>query len=284
MKKRRDLSILLAGAIAFGMTGCGAAKTAETQSGAIADSTEESTKTGTTEAISQNGTGEQVLRVGMEGTYAPYTYHDDNGELTGYEVDVANAIGEKIGYQVEFVETEWDSMFEALDAGNFDVVMNQVTMTDERKQKYDFSTPYIFSTPVLIVAADNTDITSFDDVNGKKAAEGLTSNFNQIAQDYGAEIVGQDEFPLAMECVLSGEADCAINDKLTYAYWTKVKGDTTSTKIVAELDEPTESGIVTEKGNDELLEKINGAISELLADGTISEISEKYFGTDISNQ
>ena len=116
---------------------------------------------------------------------------------------MANAIGEKMGYDVQFVETEWDSITAALDAGNFDVVMNQVTITDERKEKFDFSTPYIYSKPVLIVAADNTDINSFEDINGKKAAEGLTSNFSDIARSYGAEIVGQDKFALAMECVLS---------------------------------------------------------------------------------
>lgn len=254
MKVKKLTAVLLALAMATGMMACGGSKESD----------------------------EKVLRVGMEGTYAPYTYHDEDGNLVGYEVDVANAIADKIGYKVEFVETEWDSMFEALDAGNFDVVMNQVTVTDERKEKYDFSTPYIYTKPVLIVAADNTDINSFEDIAGKKAAEGLTSNFNQIAQDYGAEIVGQDDFALAMECVLSGEADCAINDELTYGYWQTVKGDTTSTKIVAESDDVTCSAVVMKKGNDELLDLINGALDELLADGTIAEISEKYFSTDIS--
>ena len=265
MKGKRFTALLLAAVTAFALVGCGEAK-ADNSSAADTEN------------------DKKVLKVGMEGTYAPYTYHDDNGELVGYEVDVANAIGEKIGYDVEFVETEWDSMFEALDAGNFDVVMNQVTITDERTEKYDFSTPYIYSKPVLIVAADNTDITSFEDLSGKKAAEGLTSNFNQIAQDYGAEIIGQDKFALAMECVISGEADCAINDELTYAYWKTVKGDTTSTKIVAESDDVNSSAIVTEKGNEELLAKINKAIEELLADGTIAEISDKYFSMDISTK
>lgn len=260
MKAKKMIAVLLTVVMAAGMAACGSSDN------------------------SSKDSGEKVLKVGMEGTYAPYTYHDDDGNLVGYEVDVANAIGEKIGYQVEFVETEWDSMFEALDAGNFDVVMNQVTITDERKESYDFSTPYIYTKPVLIVAADNTDINSFEDIAGKKAAEGLTSNFNQIAKDYGAEIVGQDEFALAMECVLSGEADCAINDELTYSYWQTVKGDTTSTKVVAESDDVTCSGVVMKQGNDELLGLINSAIDELLEDGTIAEISEKYFSTDISKK
>ena len=146
----------------------------------------------------------------------------------------------------------------------------------------DFSTPYIYSKPVLIVAADNTDINSFEDINGKKAAEGLTSNFSDIARSYGAEIVGQDKFALAMECVLSGEADCAINDELTYAYWKQQKGGEDSTKIVAESDNVNSSAIMVKKGNDELIEKLNSAIDELLADGTVKEISEKYFGMDVS--
>lgn len=260
MKQKKIAAVLLAGAMALSVAACG-----DTKNDTASDDA-------------------KVLKVGMEGTFAPYTYHDDDGTLTGYEVDVANAIGEKIGYKVEFVETEWDSMFEALDAGNFDVVMNQVAITDERTEIYDFSTPYIYTKPVLIVAADNTDINSFEDIAGKKAAEGLTSNFNQIAQGYGAEIVGQDEFALAMECVLSGEADCAINDELTYAYWQTVKGDTSSTKIVAESDDVSASAVVMKQGNDELLGLIDGAIEELLEDGTIEEISEKYFSTDISHE
>ena len=135
---------------------------------------------------------------------------------------------------------------------------------------------------MLNVAADNTDINSFEDINGKKAAEGLTSNFSDIARSYGAEIVGQDKFALAMECVLSGEADCAINDELTYAYWKQQKGGEDSTKIVAESDNVNSSAIMVKKGNDELIEKLNSAIDELLADGTVKEISEKYFGMDVS--
>lgn len=275
--KKKVISILLTAVLATGMAACGSNNSAADTS---ADNTTGNAES-TTEASDDSAT-KPVLTVDMEGTYAPYTYHDENGTLTGFEVDMANAIGEKMGYDVQFVETEWDSITAALDAGNFDAVMNQVTITDERKEKYDFSTPYIYTRPVLIVAADNTDITSFEDVNGKKAAEGLTSNFNEIAKSYGAEIVGQDKFALAMECVLSGEADCAINDELTYAYWKQQKGGDESTKIVAESDDVNASAVMLKKGNDELVEKINTAIDALIADGTVKEISEKYFGIDVS--
>ena len=225
-----------------------------------------------------------VLKVGMEGTYAPYTYHDDTGALTGFEVDVATAIGEKIGYEVEFVEGAWDSLFPALDAGTIDVIMNQVTITEARLETYDFSTPYVYTRPVLIVAADNEDITTFDDLAGKKAAEGLTSNYNAIAQSYGAEIIGQDVFALAVELVKGGEADAVVNDELTYAYWQVTTGDFDSTRIAAKSEDATSSAVVILKGRDELRDAISGAIDELLTDGTISSISEKYFSIDVSQK
>ena len=225
-----------------------------------------------------------VLKVGMEGTYAPYTYHDDTGALTGFEVDVATAIGEKIGYEVEFVEGAWDSLFPALDAGTIDVIMNQVTITEARLETYDFSTPYVYTRPVLIVAADNEDISSFEDLAGKKAAEGLTSNYNAIAQSYGAEIIGQDVFALAVELVKGGEADAVVNDELTYAYWQVTTGDFDSTKIAAKSEDATSSAVVIQKGRDELRDAISGAIDELLADGTIAEISQKYFSIDVSQK
>ena len=225
-----------------------------------------------------------VLKVGMEGTYAPYTYHDDTGALTGFEVDVATAIGEKIDYEVEFVEGAWDSLFPALDAGTIDVIMNQVTITEARLETYDFSTPYVYTRPVLIVAADNEDITTFDDLAGKKAAEGLTSNYNAIAQSYGAEIIGQDVFALAVELVKGGEADAVVNDELTYTYWQVTTGDFDSTKIAAKSEDATSSAVVILKGRDELRDAISGAIDELLADGTIAEISQKYFSIDVSQK
>jgi cystine transport system substrate-binding protein len=127
-------------------------------------------------------------------------------------------------------------------------------------------------------------VVSFEDLNGKKAAEGLTSNYNAIAQSYGAEIVGQDVFALAVELVKGGEADAVVNDELTYAYWQVTTGDFDSTKIVARSEDATSSAVVIQKGREELRDAISGAIDELLADGTISTISEKYFNIDVSQR
>lgn len=116
------------------------------------------------------------IRIGTEGTYAPYTFHDSTGKLTGFDVDVAEAIAKKIGVKTEFIETKWDGMFAGLDAKRFDIIVNQVGINADRQKKYDFSDPYISSKAVLIVRKDNTSINKFEDLKGKKSAQSLTSN------------------------------------------------------------------------------------------------------------
>jgi len=116
-----------------------------------------------------------VLRVGTEGVYAPFSYHDESGQLVGYDVDVVKAVGAKLGVPVEFVETPWDSIFAAMEANRFDIVANQVTITDERKAKYDLSDPYAVGQGVIVTRADDNSITSLADLKGKVAAESPTT-------------------------------------------------------------------------------------------------------------
>src|ERR1044071_8309815 len=127
-----------------------------------------------------------VLRVGTEGVYSPFSYHDPaTGELVGYDVDVAKAVGEKLGVPVEFVETPWDSIFAALEANRFDIVANQVTINDERKAKYDLSEPYSVGEGVIVTRTDDNSITSLADLKGKVAAENATSNWSEVARTAG---------------------------------------------------------------------------------------------------
>src|SRR5919112_1182527 len=105
-----------------------------------------------------------VLRVGTEGVYSPFRYHDAaTNELVGYDVDVAKAVADKLGVRVEFVETPWDSIFAALEANRFDVVANEVTINSERQAKYDLSQPYSVGEGVIVTRADDDSITSLDD-------------------------------------------------------------------------------------------------------------------------
>ena len=224
---------------------------------------------------------EKVLRVGTEGTYSPFSFRDDNDKLTGYDVDVAKAVAKKINYKVKFVEAPWDSMLAAFDANKSDVIFNQVSITPERKEKYLFSTPYSVSHPALIVNKDNNEIKDFADLKGKTSAQSLTSNYAQMAEDLGAEISSVDGFSKAVELVGDNRADATLNDDVTYYDYLNQKPNV-PIKIVKTSDEATEVAAMFHKDDKELAEKVDKAIKELEADGTLTKLSEKYFKKDIS--
>lgn len=115
--------------------------------------------------ILQRGT----LIIGTEGTYSPNSYHDESGALVGFDVEVAQAVAAKLGVEAQFVEAEWDSLFAGMDAGRIDVVVNEVEYSEQRAQKYDFSQPYTYVHGALLVAADNAEIQSFDDLKGRRS-------------------------------------------------------------------------------------------------------------------
>lgn len=270
MKNLKRTSILiLALVLVLSFVGCGSSesdsKTADTTGGLLAE-------------IQEKG----VLTVGIEGTYPPYTYHDEStNELTGYDVEIANAIAEKLGVKAEFVEIKWDSIIAGLDAERFDVIINQVGVTPERQEKYDFSQPYTFTKGVLIVAEDNNEITTFEDLAGKKSAQSLTSNWAATAESYGATLEGTDGFNQSIELVLAGRADATLNDDVTFYDFKKAKPDA-KVKIVATSDEVNKSAVLIRKGNEEFVKAIDTALDELRAEGKLKEISEKYFGVDVS--
>ena len=222
-----------------------------------------------------------ALKIGTEGTYAPFTYHDADGKLVGFDVEIGEAVAEKLGVKAEFLEGKWDGLIAGLDANRYDTVINQVGITEERKKKYDFSEPYIASKAVLIVRADDDSIKGFADLKGKKAAQSLTSNFGKLAQQSGAELVGTDGFDQSIQLVLTGRADATINDSLSFLDFKKHKPDA-NVKIAAEQENADYSGIIIRKGEPELLEAINKALADIKADGTYEKISDKYFGQDVS--
>ncbi|MDO9416644.1 amino acid ABC transporter substrate-binding protein [Pararhizobium sp.] len=222
-----------------------------------------------------------VLKIGTEGTYAPFTYHDDANKLVGFDVEIGQEIAKRLGVTAEFLEGKWDGLIAGLDADRYDTVINQVGITDERKQKYDFSEPYIASKAVLIVKGDNAEIKDFPSLKGKKAAQSLSSNFGKIATENGAELVGTDGFDQSIQLVLTGRADATINDSLSFLDFKKHKPDA-DVKIAAEQADADYSGVIIRKGEPDLLAAINKALAEIKSDGTYDTISQKYFGADVS--
>ena len=166
-----------------------------------------------------------VIKIGTEGTYAPFTYHDADNKLVGFDVEIGEEIAKRLGVKPEFVEGKWDGLIAGLDVKRYDVVINQVGITEERKAKFDFSDPYIASKAALIVKEDNADIKGFGDLKGKKAAQSLTSNYGKIAEGAGAELVGTDGFDQSIQLLLTGRADATINDSLSFLDFKKHKPD-----------------------------------------------------------
>ena len=222
-----------------------------------------------------------VIKIGTEGTYAPFTFHDGSNKLVGFDVEIGEAVAKKLGVKAEFIEGKWDGLIAGLDAKRYDAVINQVGITEARKQKYAFSEPYIASKAVLIVREGNTDINGFEDLKGKKSAQSLTSNFGKLAEAAGAELVGTDGFDQSIQLVLTRRADATVNDSLSFLDFKKHQPEA-PVKIVAEKPDADYSGIIVRKGDDDLVASINKALTEIKADGTYKTISDKYFGQDVS--
>jgi len=221
------------------------------------------------------------LRIGTEGTYAPFTYHDGANKLVGFDVEIGEAVAAKLGVKPVFVEGKWDGLIAGLDARRYDAVINQVGITEQRKQKYDFSQPYIVSKAVLIVRDDNTDIQDFADLRGKRAAQSLTSNYAAMATEAGAELLGTNGFDESVQLVLTKRADATINDSLSFLDFKKQKPDA-PVKIAAEKEDSAASGIIVRKGDPEFVAALDKALEEIKADGTYQAIADKYFGQDVS--
>lgn len=222
-----------------------------------------------------------VIKIGTEGTYAPFTFHDSANKLVGFDVEIGEAVAKKLGVKAEFVEGKWDGLIAGLDAKRYDAVINQVGITEARKQKYAFSEPYIASKAVLIVREGNPDIKGFEDLKGKKSAQSLTSNFGKLAEAAGAELVGTDGFDQSIQLVLTRRADATVNDSLSFLDFKKHQPDA-PVKVVAEKSDADFSGIIVRKGDDDLVASINKALADIKADGTYKSISDKYFGQDVS--
>ncbi|KIL52098.1 amino acid ABC transporter substrate-binding protein [Jeotgalibacillus soli] len=219
--------------------------------------------------------------VGTEGTYAPFTFHDETGTLTGYDVEVMNEVAKRMGVEVEYLETQWDAMFEGLNSSRFDVIANQVGVNDERKETYDFSEPYTVSGAVVVVPEENTEISSFEDISGLKSAQSLTSNFAELAKEYDAELVGVEGLAQAIELIKAGRSDVTVNDKLAILDFMNQQPDA-GIKIAAEASDISESAFMFRQGNEELVEEFNKHLADMKEDGTLTEISEKWFGEDVS--
>ena len=266
--KRTSLIVMLVAALALVLSACGS------------DSADKDTETAGLSLATVQKAG--VITVGTEGTYRPFTFHENgSGDLTGYDVEVMEAVADKLGVEVKFQETQWDAIFAGLEAGRFDAIANQVSITDERTAKYDFSTPYTVSPGVIVVNAGDDSISSFADLKGKTTAQSLTSNWYELAKENGAKVQAVEGWAQAVTLLKQGRVDATINDKLTFLDYQNTNQDT-GLQVATETDEKATNAIVFRKGSTTLVDAVDKALEELKNDGTLATISEKYFGADVS--
>jgi L-cystine transport system substrate-binding protein len=221
-----------------------------------------------------------TLRVGTEGTYSPFSFQGPDGKLTGYDIEVVTAVAGKLGKKVEFTQTPFDSIFAGLEAKRFDIIANQVTVTDERKAKYDLSQPYTVSEGVIVTRADDTSITSLADLKGKTTAQSSTSNWAGVARDAGANVEAVEGFVQAIQLLKDRRVDATVNDTLAVGDYQRAKNDA-SIKVAGKTGDTSDQAFAMLKDSG-LVADVNRALDELRADGTLKTISEKYFGSDVS--
>ncbi|AJY75068.1 amino acid ABC transporter substrate-binding protein [Paenibacillus beijingensis] len=274
LKIRKSFVVSMLTAVVLVSSACGAktaAPAAEAQNAQAAEKSEE-----------------KVLRVGTSGRSVPHSFKNEKQELDGFDIAAMNAIADKIGYKVEWTVSDFSGLFGMLEASKVDTIANQVEISDQRKEKYMFSIPYVYSGGQLVVKKGNESIKSLEDLKGKKIAVGLGTNkekfLRQFDQDNGVKmnIVTYEDPSGIVYDVANGRVDAYIVDKASGLVKIEKSG-----LPLQFAGEPFEDYIiaypfVNNDKNKELKEKFDKALEELQKDGTMSALSMKYYKQDIS--
>ena len=286
---KRLTTRILAGLLAAGLlslTACSSSGSSATDSsrpaGGSAEASGESGADTEGDLLSQIKARGEII-VATEGTWAPFTYHDENDELVGYDVEVAKAVADKLGVTATFVEGEFDGLLAGVEGGRYDMVANGVNVTPERAEAYSFSDPYLYDSTVVIVRDDYDEIHSMEDLAGKTTANTITSTYAMLAEEYGATTQGVDDFAQTIELLKGGRIDATLNSSVTFSYFLSQQPD--AGVKVAVSDVPQELALAMSNSEDAatLVEAVNQALGELRESGEMAALSEKYFGSDLTN-
>ncbi len=218
-----------------------------------------------------------TIVVATDATWPPMEYVDENKEIVGYDIDLMKAVAEEAGIEIEFKNVAWDGIFAGLAAGEYDVVISSVTITDERKEQYDFSDPYINAGQIVVVQADS-DITGPEALAGHVVgAQISTTGAFAIQEMEGVELKEYDEVGLAFEDLVAGRIDAVVCDTPVAADFALQREEYKAVlKIVGDAFTDEFYGILVQKGNSDLLAKIDAGLDAVQAAGVDKELEEKW--------
>lgn len=217
------------------------------------------------------------IYIGTDATYPPMEFRDENGEIVGFDIDLGRAIAEELGVEAVFIDTAWDGIFPALDAGKFDIIISSTSITEERLKSKEMSDPYYVTSQAIAVRKDNDTIKGPEDLKGKIVAVQIgTTGDLAVSEMEGVTVKRFDTIDKAYMEVLNRRADAVVNDLSEVAYRMKMLPDM---KIVATFREGEEKyGVTMRKGDLELLAAINEALRKIKESGKYDEIYKKWFG------
>lgn len=221
----------------------------------------------------------KVLNVAFEGTYPPFNFLNDKDEFQGFDVDISNEIAKRLGVKANFIATKWDALIGGLKADKFDIIIGQMTVTEERKKSVDFTDPYVITGSVLVTREETNDITRLEDITGKKVGVGGGTTFEKVATSVdGADVKLYKSVSDYLEDLTNKRLDVIINDQLLISY--NIKENNLPIKIASDIVNKDEIGMAVKKGNEDFIKKVNAALSDMKEDGTYNEIYKKWFGSN----
>lgn len=226
------------------------------------------------------------LKIGTEGAYPPFNTLTADGKLVGFDIDIANALCAQMKAECELVTQDWDGIIPALQAGKFDAIIASMSITEERKQQVAFTNKY-YTTPLAVVALKDSDLASTEPeaLAGKTVgAQAGTTQIIYADEHYakaGAEAKSYPTQEEAVQDLMNGRLDAVISDKFVLVEWMKTAGNECCKMVGDVKGTETEAGIAVRKEDEELRQKLNGAIDAIVADGTYAKIVGKYFDFDI---
>ncbi len=228
------------------------------------------------EASGTEDDGKLKLVAGTEATYAPMEYIDENGEIVGIDIDIVNAIAEEIGAEVEFQNIGWDPLFPAVKNGEIDFAVSSITITEDRKEEYDFTEPYYVANQLILVPEDS-DIKSFQDLKDKRVAVQISTTGHEVVKkllgETSDQIVAPENLPLAINEMLNGNADAVVGDNAPVLEYMKSNPDVVLKTIEDDEFEKEYYGLMVRKGNTELLDILNEGIQKIKENGKLEEIT-----------